>query len=565
MERRKKETKYTTISYKTREEQIEYKPENTLEFLLDTEIPSIKDHRSQYLHIALVLVEDFFNGLEVDIDWISTVDEVSKAKGEKINHDIPIMGELAKKLSLYAMSKRNELSKNHRLLLWCVRTRLDLIFSKFTIFGKKKKSFGSFETLGDIHSMGLLETKANVIDYSMTTLWNTLTRLIKKFNSLVYQDQISYFINCLYLCTSKFLCITSKNPSAFNNPIFCKKMDNGDYCITMDFMAETERIFYGLQRRLAIHESFKDTCIVEELSYSSKVNLKNWICSGVIENSSYVEFIMKQLNTMIYGWNVLIGEEERYKTDEKFGDATGYNIIAKYRGNDLDKIINIMSQENCIENMISRLYPSESEIRSKGSNYKKTRDSKGDAKRKTIVDIECSLISIIVSNFKFDGVLNSEYRFADQFVILRDKLSYPIDQSIYNRSFPTIIQTFNEFNVIHYGKLYICNEFASCFAMWIKLACEDPKIEGLLPGGISDLSDAYAAIFPDNTTQIDVLRKKHKILPPLKPDLLFPVHYRSVTPIVKPDSILPLHLRSVILDEDEHKKRLEFGSISKWQ
>ena len=512
--------KLKQIQYKKPDNIINPKIETSFEFLVNTDIPKIKYQRSEYLHTAMVLLEDFLYEMSLSSNDKNKANMI-KNKQERL---IPLIGKLGEKLFNYSMSNRNSLKLKHRVLLFCVRTRLDLIYHNFTMYSTNDQKFGNYQTFKVMNKIGIFESDKCIIDYDLNTLWSTITRLISKFNTLYYHSELSYLVKCLYLCSCKFITIISDNLSLFNNILFRRKLpDSNNYCVNEQFIEETERVFFGLQFRLSIHESFKTISLVERLNVESKITLRKWLCEKILDNSSYMEFIEKDLGKLIYDWRVLIGEDERYKKEERFGEAKGYNIIAKYRAIEIDKTIEMLNSNDVIEKIMNRLLPTQMEI-DKANNKKTVILEEG---HNHYVDVDCSGVAIIVATYKFDGILQSDSRFSDQFVIFRNQLSFPISDKLMRSKFPVIIQTFNEFNVLYKERLYVCPDFASCFAMWVKIVCEDPDIDGMLSGENANLLDIYELLFPNSIEKIEYLKDKFKILPPMKPGLLLPNHYKK--------------------------------------
>ena len=471
-------------------------PEGLTDYRLNREkldeesVPNLKHRRSEYLHAVNVLIE-----------------ETVENNGGK-NSNFAKIDRIYDRLHLYAMTNRQSLSQEHRELLWIVRVRSSVITHRKS----RVKRHGDLDTLESLINRGLIASTKNVHDYSLRELWRALMLLISKFNRLRYSDDIKYYVECLLECCGKFFFITAHNSNGvLNHPLFIEK-NEGDqlYCINDAFITESERVFYGLQRRIFVHSSF--TRIVRPpLDAECSINaVYKWMRKCI--DGPFLEYVEKDLRAELYEWHLYVGERERYIHEEPFGDPKAYNIVAKWRPDHTDQCIDQLNETGSVRKVLDRM------LEPPGDN--------------AIVDIDLEGLCIIIANYLFDSIFVSGKRLRQRSIVTCDQLTPPAMPVHPDRSrFPWIVQSFNEYGVYYDGTLRLFDNFARCFAEWVKIACEDEQIKGVFPGEpqFVNLLFLYKKIFPKKQQSLSDIMKKLKVYDNANNNfgIELPSHYRK--------------------------------------
>lgn len=482
----KKKKKILKIRYNKPEEFNKFEIDSTdIGNLSQIPIPGVEHHRSEYFHAINVFIENnpLSNELMEKREPIFSSSQLSK------------ICDIYKKLLDYTMISREFLSKNHKMLLWTIRCRLNLIIHYHSAV---QVDYGEYSTLIYLkEKYELIISKKNVYSYSLGELWRALLILISKINCIYYHGSLKYYIDCLFLCCGKFFFISNNDIHLFDNLLYCDK-NNGICSINKPFIEETERIFYGIQKRIYAYSMFSLSSMeITSLPLNSiKLNIfYEWLLN--FADSAFLEFIEKDLKNQIYEWHLYIGEKERYMKEEKFGDPTGYNIIAKLRSEFIDKCIDELKQSNVVKKMLKRIQSSSIE------------EDVVEEEEQSKIDIDLQGLCIIIIDYIMDSILPPEKRFSERFIFKRDQLVTPLYYHQINSDFPLIVQSFNEFGIYYKNKLYQYETFPICFIYWVKFACEDTKINGGFPQEDKSINliFLYEKFFPEKNTTLQNIKQ----------------------------------------------------------
>ena len=517
-------------------------------FFLRNDVPDAKHHRSKYLDRANRLIEEYLKRLE-DGDGDGKVGEVVLG--------VRYVDDLSEKLFSYATRKRNHLTQNHRSMLWLLRARLSWCHHLLTSIKEKKnvsKEEEKEEKLLDELSKSrlLVSPKRSVIDYTLNELWRSLVKLASEFTTLKYANSLYEYVKLLLMCAGKFLTRVG-NARDFNNirlrkeaPLSDSDGDGGDdyedegegregregggggrrrrkrkktYQINTMFLVETERLFFGLQLALHCRNRSASPKVVTEPS-ASELQISafmKWVVPKT--RDPFLEFVEKDLSERIYDWRVRIGERERYEREDKMGDPNSYNVIAKYRTEEIDGIMEKLDASG-VTRTILRYDERDANNNSSSSSSSSRIDLDyvvdDPTRKKTFhVDVDRDGLCTILLDYCFDSIFSStEERFSDRFVVNKFDLwkrrgdlgELP---SLKEDGFPIMVQTFNEYGVYYGDTLYRCEDVPSCFVTWLRIACEDTSWSGAIPGEPPEcnLVDLYESFFPEQRDRIQKMRR----------------------------------------------------------
>ncbi|KKK64393.1 hypothetical protein LCGC14_2984660, partial [marine sediment metagenome] len=147
-------SKRIRISYNEPEELKLYRPLNTWTFFANNPIPFVIEHRSLHLHSLNVKVEDLISSFENK----SVIPETVLIQFEKISAH----------LFQHVIKCRNSMPRKHKMLLWVIRSRIDLIKHSYSLH--KSKDYGNIESLAYFEKLGLLISAKIVQDYTLKEL-----------------------------------------------------------------------------------------------------------------------------------------------------------------------------------------------------------------------------------------------------------------------------------------------------------------------------------------------------------------------------------------------------------
>lgn len=489
------------VTYLTPSSLDRYRPQKNFSFLARTEVPFVKEHRSLYLHTANVLLEELIT---------SFGEQHVPPNIDVILRDVE---KLFENLTKHVAKSRIVMSRKHKMLLWIVRVRANLVVKKNSV--EWPENYGSLDDLAYLESMEILISDKPVSQYSLKEFWRSLKILVEKIRIMKYHDNIRYYVECLQLCCGKFMVIASKSVSLFNYPLFCfKNEETGEYRINEAFIEETERMFHGLHTML-------DVCMDVHWSEIPRfVPDKNALTEfhAIVENKAkdpFLEFIERDLRKNIYDWHVLIGERERYIQEEKFGDPSGYNVIAKWRQDHIDYCVDELKKSGIVVSMLNQ-----------------SMDPPFGFDTVKCVNPDTDGLCIIVLNYIFDSIFTmTNRRFQTRYIREAHEL---LHEDFYDMDkFPLMVHVFHEYAVYFNGSLGARSSFPGCFIEWVRVACEESKWKGAIPGEptTTNLVFLYERFFPARTRVLQSLEDHFRRInfAEDESDITLPGHYDEDT------------------------------------
>lgn len=516
----------------------DYVCEENFEFFAVNPIPrTVPYHRSFYLHNLNVLIEDLLAGrreserktleriYENCTDFIFT----EKTRGELSDeHRVLIwvvrcrLALIVHYLELSEARKKEKRARKRRAenghLSTTTRDTEDMETEE-----DNKEQFPLLESLN-------LIIPGNIFDYSVKGLWRALTILCTKFNKLHYSEELKRYLRCIFLSCSKFMVNVNQNARLFDHPLFIRRHKCGDshvaasyisiFSVNAKFIEETERLFYGFQRSLKIYEMFtfhnptsKSLRLsLETNSDSGGVNNNNndpdtddsapqisvnglrskvtkpvWLkcLESIVQmtNGAFSDFIEKRLSTDMPEWNLYVSERERYKKENRYSDPSGYNIIAKYRPESLDKLVEVLNSRSGYKNKI--LEPGIEKIKKVLNASKRIgqalhfHDNILEAfKNESFQDFD--RLCLIILSHVYDAQVSTQISLY-KFVVFRDDLLSPLqcNESLRLAEHPYMVEYFSEWGVFNPtdGNLIRCSIFVECFLLWLILSCDKEYLD----------------------------------------------------------------------------------------
>ena len=505
-----------------------------LDFFLRSDIPETKYQRSNYLDRLARLIEEHLKRLE----------EGEVGREEEIT-DVRSISSLSEKLFSYAMRKRNCLTQNHRSMLWLIRARLSWWHHLTSTEDYRSVAKEEEKILDEISKPRLLvSSKRSVIDYTLNELWRSLVKLASDFTTLRYSDSLYDYAQLLLTCAGKFLTRVG-NVLDFNNvrlrkeaPVEEEEEEEEEtttdgsttvtttkmtyrsrnrkktYQINAMFLVETERLFFGIQLALYCRNLLASSKVVDIATSASdakkSARFMKWVTPKT--KAPFLEFVETDLSKLIYDWRVRIGEKERYKREDKMGDPSSDNVIAKYRTEEIDGIMEKLDSSGVTKAILR--YDAERDDNNNSSSTVMDVDYVVDdptKKKEFHVDVDRDGLCIILLDYCFDSIFSStEARFSDRFVVNKFDLWKKRGESpSLKNDFPVMVQTFNEYGVYYENTLFQCEDVPSCFVTWLRIACEDTRWGGAIPEEPPEcnLVDLYESFFPEEKNRAERMRR----------------------------------------------------------
>ncbi len=444
------------ISYVPPEDKKDYSCPSSLWEFSRTLVPSVERHRSEYIHVLNVKLEELIKATQNEYDDFEYM-----------------IRTIATQLSKYILTAghRDLLKSLHRMGLWVVRCRITLILYRTV----KPKSESIPDNFGYIDGLDLIISEDPIIRYSVAQLWRALMLLSINFRKIAYDDELKRYLECLNVCCAKFHVIVGQDGALFNHPVFCRKEGHYDearwYCINDRFVEDTERLFFGMEKALAIRT------MIPYVRYHAPKDCAVKICFQWIKETSeshYLEFIERQLYAGIPEWNLITGESERFRKEDPHSEASGYNITARFRPESIDKLTSLF-EKHPITQIFDRSTPKEWINSTDPMELPETPSHKHK-----LVDIDFEHLCYIILGYAYDAFTEAKHALSKH-VILYNDLEWPLDQNwkIVARAEPIIVEFFSEWSVYDPAlqTAFVCDNMVHAFLLWLIKKCERHKSE----------------------------------------------------------------------------------------
>lgn len=431
-------------------------------------VPQIEHLRSNYLHRLNVLSEQL-------------IDESFFKKRDISGINIEYLNKINQSIFDFVFENRLKLSPEHKILYWIVRVRLNLLITKMS--GQWNDFMGNIDKIKGIEALNLMISDRPIYRYTLSQFWRTLKLLLSKFNSLRWSNELEYYISCLKLCCGKFFIIQEPvNVIKYLDFRLFFEVNDGERRITLNFIKETERIFFGFEKRLRIyHLTSRYKSVAVNYDPAQMQIVHNWL-EPLISNV-YLDPLKKAFSKIVFHLDVLIGEKERYIEEEKFGEPTVQNIIAKWRVDHIDQLRSMAQRDSIIE-LLKKIV--------------KTK------RTPPLVNIQLNEMLRIMIDYKLDSLFAVNRLFSSQYAVPRKAIKWRVNKN--ETEAPLIFREFNDYSVFFQDTIYKCRTYADCFVTWVKLLCENTKCKGIFPNQRPEVNlvDLYKSLFPEfnNSHQI---------------------------------------------------------------
>lgn len=566
------------IKYNIPDYQKEFQVRNDIDFLLSTNIPfSVKAHLAKYLHASMSVIEEFVK---------------ERFDGENFNtvliNKLKILG---KRFRNFHMDYRDRLSRNFLITLFWIRCKLDFLLEDIiaSLPGPGEPKYKKM--MRALHSQELISSRGfDVVKLDMRNLWRLLMILVSNFNNLVYSENLDIYVQSLYICCCSYATLSLPSRLANFPPFIQKKYRTQENTIVViineNYLQQMEYIFYNLFKRIQhykvlvsntyisldewtyrLNDNIKKEAAAEAagftpkreppisevipklskqmLSISDCMNFYAWMRK--FTQSAFHDIINDKYKRLVYDNHLLVTEKDRYIYEYKYNIPTSYNIIARYRPNYIDKLVDSMGDIPVQESIDKRehllnLNKFEKQRASKkgSSSFITSNDISNDDDNSMDCngllghDADFYTACFVILFYYFEVEYSGSVSFFDFLITANSFKVERIDGRILESSkqFPYIVQGFNLFGILYNENFQQLPNIEYCIMYWVMIACEDPKIKGVFPNSpenqreVNNLLKLYNSIFPNNTviyerTMKELSGKKYDA-----PDVILPDYYQ---------------------------------------
>ena len=448
--------------------------------------------------------------------------------------DINDLSILSRKLWLYLIAGKNRryLSQNHLCSIWILRCRMDFIVHTLSSNEEIKLDLGNVERFPILSQFDIIISDEDIYHYKINDLIIALELIAERLPEIKLFDEIPGYIRCLYIsCAKYFIAYTTDEEYYDIEKYKTSYVNKGKtfYGISMEFIRDTERIFYDIERRIWMKNQF--SYYPEEfLSGSDMIQLdllSKKLCEEVKPATQFLEPIIQK---HIFQFMVAPGEKEKFIENNRIKKPEPFNIISFSRPEKSKMVISMFEgdffapvyktlskfvvyrnkdkkeeQVNQNEEKESR---DEDEI-SRRLRIMKEGENKNGPKKAYEVDYMFELTCMVMCNFIYHNSVKSKTNF-EKFVILYENITLPIEENnFYANRLPYIIQVFSNWGVwdpeirkIHHGKTFL-----DCFLIWLKLLDKNPfkqrEVELMKKNGLEQL---LASITPVRKSEFQLFK-----------------------------------------------------------
>jgi uncharacterized alkaline shock family protein YloU len=238
-------------------------------------------------------------------------------------------------MRLYSLFRVAELSKGK------VKNDTQTVWIK-TASLVKGLAYGSPLDMPYCSNSGLLISDSSVYSYDMDILWRTMMILISEYNTLYFHNHLVLLVDYLMIRAGEFCWVVSDNDDMHNHIIFSYEFVDQTkktyYKIKDRFFSDCYRTFFPMLAKILNHVQLSkvDANSTEEKFKVSKhiaENVVSWVEIWGI--GPFSERIEENFKEMFYENRLYVGERSRYMDEENTQADLAFNVIAKYRPNEI--------------------------------------------------------------------------------------------------------------------------------------------------------------------------------------------------------------------------------------
>ena len=485
-------------------------PNPTLKDFLSWPIYETADYRIAYLRDLNSLIETKLNNGGFD------------------TKDIYQLSQLSMKLWIYLISGKNRqlLSQAHISSMWIIRCRIDYILHTLSSKDIIKTDLGNVKQFPILSKLGIIVSDDDVYSYKIGELIIALELVAEKMPEIKLFDEIPVYIRCLYISCAKYFVADTTDSKYYDDSEKYKRIythkNKTFYSVSQDFIRETERIFYEMERRIWMKNQFSYT--TNEFLLDNDMPILDTLAKKLSEDvKPATQFLEPTIQKHIFQFMMAPGEKEKFIESNKLKKPEPYNVITFSRPEKAKWVVGLFEGDffapvykvlnNFISQRIKKAVPEKKTNPIDYLLFGRREDDDDDEKgrlKEYHVDYIFELTCMIICNFIYHNNVKSKREFSS-FVIFCDNISIPVHQNgFYNDQLPYIIQVFSNWGVwdpeikkIHCGKTFV-----DCFLIWMKLIHKNPfdvrEIHLMKKNGLDDL---LVLISPIEKTEFQLFRQ----------------------------------------------------------
>lgn len=487
------------FTYEPLAETRDYRPVPSLVWYRQQKVPKVPHHRSMYLHVLQVLIEN-----EYDNDNDNPPDIRDPAKRAT-------WSEVQTTIFRFWLDRRggvDALSRDHRLLMWQIWARMQFALQRRD---SQLRRAHRLPLVRDF-DLAVAERTVPVRQYNVKQLWRAIFMLLLVWNSLKYSEDVSTYVAALATQCGRYFWIALPNASVFNHPscvdrvsavegagVAGARADSGGddvddnnvgsssrrgrlrvaavaaatamasrcFCVSTYFKTETERMFFGMLQQLDQHATLISTAVTVHIAPAptSHQAIANWL-GEAMEKDAVRELVDIVFEKEIYARRALVGEIERFAEDDPHAKADAQNAIAKWRPQVIDETSEMLADDGLADRLLAR-------IPSRDHGYVQDAESAapsgpGDRPDASEAEAESDAdeLAIISAGYLLDeAFVNQQISFSTWFVC--HHVPVPRSKHVY----PVLVKACNAWHVSHEGSVWLCNDATTALDCWVRRMC----------------------------------------------------------------------------------------------
>ena len=502
------------FTYEPLEETRDYQPVPSLQWYRQHKVPKVPHHRSMYLHVLQVLLENEYDHERDNPPDIE--DAVNRST----------WSEIQTKIFRFWLDQRGNdvaLSRDHRLLLWQIWARMQFSLQR------RDAQLRRAHRLPLVSDFDLAVAKRNVAvrQFTVKQLWRAVFMLLLVWNSLKYSEDVSTYVGALATQCGRYFWITLPSVRIFNHPS-CVEMvplpedasvagprvrgndvdnntnntgnanDNNNTTTTSRrrggarparaapsraprcwrvntyFKVEMERMFFGMLQQLDQHATLISTAVTVHIAQppSSYQAIADWLGSA-LEKDAVRELVDILFEKEIYARRALVGEIERFAEDDQHAKADAQNAISRWRPQVIDETSDLLADDGLADKLLA-LIPARDRRRASAESAESAVSSSSSNRRlgdrpdaaEAEAESDADELAIITAGYMLDEAFaNQQISFSTWFVCHH----VPVPRS--KHRYPVLVKACNAWHVSHEGSVWLCDDATTAIDCWIRRLC----------------------------------------------------------------------------------------------
>ena len=391
------------------------------------------------------------------------------------------------------------------------------------ILDKQKPEHISINDCEIVRRRSLKMTRTPIPRQSVRFLWMSIYAVMIAWNTLKLSDDVEMYVDALFTQVGRMVWITLPEATVFDHPGFVTTVNElqdagvlsmagkvtfsgpetqNHYCVNMQFLHETERIFSTLLKDVFIWRMVRERTTVHQTPRATRyADAIKWL-RACISVEARREGVQELFEKRVYDRRAHPGEVEMLAEKDAHQLHNAYNALAKFRPNVIDHTAELIEGDTTIEDLlqvaemwkssgVQETVPSSSSssasaaaaAAASGTSNTDEGIDPSTGERETIsqrrrrisseADQYCDATDVFLCSLAtaLDGCMASDtITFLDFFT----ETSFPIPEDKVH--VPVFIYIGGAWHVIHNQDFYMCETAIDAAECWIRLLCRGREI-----------------------------------------------------------------------------------------